>query len=201
MNRIFLAMLFSIFAQFLFAQTGTDSTGGGAAVIIKDTRIAVLEKKHVERRKDSKNTVKTKTKTKTTNTKSLVTRTTSSGIVLVHGFRLMILSTPDRNEAMRVRGLLMKYFPNEKQYMIFQMPNTKITAGNYLDRKQADVIRKKIMAMKIVTNNIYIMSANDVEMRVKKTQETVTEVEEDAPKTKPKKTTKQAPTKKPAKTT
>jgi hypothetical protein len=199
MNRIFLVMLCSIFAQFLFAQTGTDTTGGGAAVIIKDTRVEVLEKKHVERRKESKNTVKTKTKT--SNTKSLVTRTTSSGIVLVHGFRLMILSTPDRNEAMRVRGLLMKYFPNEKQYMIFQMPNTKITAGNYLDRKQADVIRKKIMAMKIVTNNIYIMSANDVEMRVKKTQETVTEVEEDAPKTKPKKTTKPAPTKKPAKTT
>jgi hypothetical protein len=199
MNKIFLAILCSFFAQFLYAQTSTDTTGGGAAVIIKDTRVAVLEKKHVERRKESKNTVKTKTKT--TNTKSLVTRTTSSGIVLVHGFRLMILSTPDRNEAYRVRGLLMKYFPNEKQYMIFQMPNTKITAGNYLDRKQADVIRKKIMAMKIVTNNIYIMSASDVEMRVKKTQETVTEVEEEAPKTKPKKTTKPVPTKKPAKTT
>jgi hypothetical protein len=199
MNKIFLAILCSICAQLLYAQPSTDTTSGGAAVVIKDTRVAVLEKKHVERRKETKNTVKTKTKT--TNGKSLVTRTTSSGIVLVHGYRLMILSTPDRNEAMRVRGLLMKYFPNEKQYMIFQMPNTKITAGNYLDRKQADVIRKKIMAMKIVTNNIYIMSANDVEMRVKKTLETVTEVEEEAPKTKPKKTTKPAPTKKPAKTT
>jgi hypothetical protein len=199
MSKIILAILCSICAQLSYAQPSTDTTSGGAAVIIKDTRVEVLEKKHVERRKESKNT--TKTKTKTTNGKSLVTRTTSSGIVLVHGFRLMVLSTPERNEAMRVRGLLMKYFPNEKQYFIFQMPNSKITIGNYLDRKQADVIRKKIMAMKIVTNNIYIMSANDVEMRVKKTQETVSEVEEEAPKTKPKKTTKPAPTKKPAKTT
>ena len=50
------------------------------------------------------------------------------------------------------------------------MPNTKIKFGNFLNRPQAEQARKRIMAMKIVANNIYIVSET-VEMKVMRTVE------------------------------
>jgi hypothetical protein len=79
----------------------------------------------------------------------------------------MVISTSDRELAMKVRAQLYQYFPDQKQYMSFQMPNTKIKFGNFLDRSQADQARKKIMAMKLVTNNIYVLP-DTVEMKVEK---------------------------------
>jgi hypothetical protein len=193
MNKILLTILCIVcFAQ-AQAQISNDTTGGGAAVIIKDTRLAVLEKKYFARKSES---AKSKTTKTTKTTKPLITRTSSSGIVLVNGYRLMVLSTPDRAEAYRVRGLLHKYFSNDKQYLIFQMPNSKLKLGNYLDRKQADAVRKKILALKIVTNNIFIVS-DQVEMRVKKTELTDADEQEVVPTSKSKKVVK--PTK-PSKT-
>lgn len=194
MNKIILAILCTFCFSITSAQVSKDTTAGGAAVIVKDTRVAVLEKKHREKRVEADR----KYNNKAVVGKTVVTRTSSSGIVLAPGYRLVVINTPDQAEAMRVRGLLRKYFPDDKIYQIFQMPNTKLTLGNYLDRKQADNVRKRIMGMKIVTNNIYIMNAQ-VEMRVRKTEETlVPDDSGDAPK---EKTNKPKKTAKPAKTT
>jgi hypothetical protein len=166
MNKIILAILCALCFQITNAQVSKDTTAGGAAVIVKDTRVAVLEKKHREKHIEADR----KYNNKAVVGKTVVTRTSSSGIVLAPGYRLVIISTPDQAEAMRVRGLLRKYFPDDKIYQTFQMPNTKLRLGNYLDRKQADNVRKRVLAMKIVTNNIFIVS-DQVEMRVRKTEE------------------------------
>jgi hypothetical protein len=170
MKKLVIVTLISIAATNLFAQTTTDTTAGGASVIIKDSRIAVLEEKLLSRNdaieKANSNTVKLGN--------TVATKTTSSGIVLVPGYKLMVISTPDRDLAMRVRSQLYQNF-NEKQQLIFQMPNSKIKFGNFLSRAAADQARKKILALKIVTNNIYIISEPDiyiisepVEMKVEK---------------------------------
>jgi hypothetical protein len=162
MKKLVIVTLISIAATNLFAQTTTDTTAGGASVIIKDSRIAVLEEKLLSRNdaieKANSNTVKLGN--------TVATKTTSSGIVLVPGYKLMVISTPDRDLAMRVRSQLYQNF-NEKQQLIFQMPNSKIKFGNFLSRAAADQARKKILALKIVTNNIYIIS-EPVEMKVEK---------------------------------
>jgi hypothetical protein len=80
---------------------------------------------------------------------------------------LMVISSNDRDLVMKVRAQLYQYFPDQKQYMSFQMPNTKIKFGNFLSRPQAEQARKRIMGMKLVSNNIYILP-DTVEMKVEK---------------------------------
>ena len=172
MNKIIVTIVFAICSHIVNAQIAKDTSDGGAAVIIKDTRLAVLEKKNVE-----KNIyVERVSENKIVVGKTVVTRTSTSGIVLTSGYRLIVISTPDRDLAMKVRSQLFQAFP-DKQYLIFQMPNTKIKFGNFLNRAQAEQARKRIMAMKIVANNIYIIS-DTVEMKVMKTVDSEKMVED-----------------------
>jgi hypothetical protein len=160
-----------------YAQVALDTTTGGTAVIIKDSRIDVLSQKLLDynvamasnaNRPTTTGTTSSRTSTETSSEPTAKRKTSISGIVLTSGYRLMVISTPDRELAMRVRSQLFQSFPGQKQYMEFQMPNTKIKFGNFLDRGQADKMRKQIMGMKLVTNNIYILPCT-VEMKVDKT--------------------------------
>ena len=44
------------------------------------------------------------------------------GIKMGRGYRLMVLSTADRNQAMSTRSKLLQSFPEHKVYMTFQSP-------------------------------------------------------------------------------
>ena len=48
------------------------------------------------------------------------------------GYRLMVISTGDRALAMKIRSQLYQYFPDQKQYMSYQMPNIKIKFGGHI---------------------------------------------------------------------
>ncbi len=141
------------------AQISLDTADGGTSVVIRDTRIAILENKLAA----YNNTLTTANKIGGKE----VTHTSTTGIVLTQGYRLMVISTSDRDLAMKVRSKLFQTFPDQKPYMEFQMPNTKIKFGNFLDRGQAEKVKKQIIAMKLVPNNIYIISCM-VEMKVEK---------------------------------
>jgi hypothetical protein len=154
-NLMMVVLVFSFFMA--RAQVATDTATGGSSVIIKDSRIDILGKKMAEHNASIATTSSTKT----------VTQTSSSGIVLTNGYRLMVISTNDRDLAMKVRAQLYQSFPEHKQIMSFQMPNTKIKLGNFVDRSQAERVRKQIIGMKLVPNNIYIVS-EIVEMKVEK---------------------------------
>ncbi|HRD43061.1 MAG TPA: SPOR domain-containing protein [Ferruginibacter sp.] len=79
---------------------------------------------------------------------------------LSKGFRLMLLSTNNRDLAMSVRTKLLQQFPNESIYMSFQSPYIKLRFGNFEERADADKMRKLLMAKKIVPGNIYIVADN-----------------------------------------
>lgn len=156
---IFFLMIVGVAAT---AQFSNDTNYSGSTTIIKDARIARLEEKFAEHNVNVAKTAMVKSKEPIA--------TSVSGIVLGPGFRLMVMSTNDRDMAMKVRSRLLQTFPEQKQYMSFQMPNTKIQMGNYVSRADADRDRKRIMAMKIVANNIYVMPAT-VEIKVEKKAE------------------------------
>ena len=138
MKVISLVLAFFCFTN-LYAQKINDTIISGTAVIIKDDRIDILGKKMAEYNS------------------SLRTVTYTNGLTSAKGYRLMVVSTNDRPYAMKIRAQLYQMFPDQKQYMSFQMPNIKIKFGNYLDKDDAERVRKQILATKLVTTNIYIL--------------------------------------------
>lgn len=114
------------------AQRPTDSEG--VVTILKDPRVDILGKKMAAYNEDLSNKV-------------------HSG----KGYRLMVISTSDREFAMKVRSQLYQLFPDQKQYMSYQVPNIKIKFGNYVAKDDAEKVRKQLIAMKLVPNNIYIV--------------------------------------------
>jgi hypothetical protein len=165
MKIVYLSIFISIFVGAANAQTSLDTSSGGSSIIIQDARIQTLGEK-LEDHNIAIAASNTSSPSTSSTPKTTIT-TTSTGIVLTQGYRLMVISTSDRDMAMKVRARLLQTFPDQKLYMEFQMPNTKIRFGNFLDRGQADRVRKQIMGMKIVTNNIYVVPCT-VEMKVER---------------------------------
>ncbi len=114
--------------------TINDSTNKGKVTIIKDSRIDVLEKKEA-------------------GFNEAMNLLPKAG----RGYRLMVLSTNDRPLAMKVRGALLQRYPDQKIYMVFQPPNIKLKFGDYIEKADAENVRKDMLKNKIVTGNIYIV--------------------------------------------
>jgi len=63
------------------------------------------------------------------------------------GFRILVVSTNDRNQALAVKTTLMREFPEQKTYLMYQSPHFKIHIGNFRTRKDADALRRQIMGI------------------------------------------------------
>jgi hypothetical protein len=93
--------------------------------IIKDNRIDLLIQKQEELNKKA----------------FIESRKTMSG------FRVLVLSTNDRNKAMEVKAILLRDFPEHKTYLIYQSPNFKIQIGNFRTQAEAEKLKKIIMRL------------------------------------------------------
>jgi hypothetical protein len=60
------------------------------------------------------------------------------------GFRILVISTNDRNKANDAKMKLYKNFPELKAYLMYQSPYFKLKAGNFKDQKEAEVYLKKM---------------------------------------------------------
>jgi hypothetical protein len=179
MKQIFLCLSLAICAT-TYAQNDTDTIVSGDAIIVKDARITKLEEKLASYNATNAANAAAASESKKIKVEGRdveIVETSVSGIVLGAGYRLMVISTADRELAMRVRAQLYQAFPDQKQQMTFQMPNTKIKMGNYVNRGDAEKARKRIMAMKIVNNNIYIVPET-IEIKVQKKVYTEVEVKD-----------------------
>ena len=74
------------------------------------------------------------------------------------GFRLMIISTNNRDEAISAKTKVYTYFPELKAYLWHQSPYYKVKAGNFKDRKEAEAYQKKLNVY--FANGVFIM--NDI---------------------------------------
>ena len=94
----------------------------------------------------------------------------STAIRPTKGYRLMLLSTSDRNLAMKVRSQLLQQYPDQKVYMAFQTPYIKLKFGNFVDKEEAEKFRKAISTQRIVTGNIYVLPET-IEVKADKLKE------------------------------
>jgi hypothetical protein len=73
------------------------------------------------------------------------------------GYRLMLLSTSDRNAAMGLRARLLQQYPEHKVYMTFQTPFIKLKMGNFVEKADAEKLKRQLLTQKMVTGNIYVL--------------------------------------------
>jgi len=64
-----------------------------------------------------------------------------------NGFRVQVANTQNRDEANAVKSELLRRFPDEKSYLLYQAPNFRVRIGNFLTQKDAFQLRKMISAM------------------------------------------------------
>jgi SPOR domain len=60
------------------------------------------------------------------------------------GFRLMIISTNSREEAIAAKTKVYSYFPELKAYLWHQSPYYKVKAGNFKDKKDAEAFQRRL---------------------------------------------------------
>jgi len=117
-----LVFLLSFSSHLSFSQqTAIDSS---SVVIHKDQRIDLLIKKQSE----------------------INEVTTRDARRVAKGFRLLVMNTNKRDEAISAKTRLYQYFPELKSYLIYQSPYYKLKAGNFKERKDADAYQKKLSA-------------------------------------------------------
>ena len=130
------------------AQSTPDTLAGGIE-LFKDPRIDVIGRKMAEYNE------------------GLSVR---GGMKTTKGYRLMLLSTNDRNHAITVRSRLLQQFPDQKVYMVYQRPYIKLEFGNFVEKAEAEKYRKQISALGIIQNNIYTVPKT-IEIKAEKESE------------------------------
>jgi hypothetical protein len=117
MKKILIALSLFIYNTG-FSQTSTapvTNTSVQTVIVHKDPRIDVLIKKKADVNKTSK--------------KSMA-RT-------ARGYRLLIINTNSRDEAIAAKTKIYTYFPELKAYLSYQSPYFKLKAGNFQTREEA----------------------------------------------------------------
>jgi len=97
-----------------FAQD-TLSFSGPSMIVHKDPRIEPLVKKQAEINERSKKV---------------------SGRTM-RGYRLLVLNTNNRDEAIAAKAKIYTHFPDQKAYLTYQSPFFKLKAGNFQTRDEA----------------------------------------------------------------
>lgn len=65
----------------------------------------------------------------------------------VRGFRVQASNTQNRDEANEVKAELLRRFPDQKSYLLYQAPSFRVRIGNFLTQKDASQLRKMISAL------------------------------------------------------
>ena len=115
-----LPLLFLAFSATTFAQSTDDATSTNTVVVHKDARIDALIKKKAAINKA---------------TKRSMPRT-------MRGYRLMVINTNSRDEAIAAKTKLYTYYPDVKSYLQYQSPYFKLKAGNFQTRAEAEKYQK-----------------------------------------------------------
>lgn len=60
------------------------------------------------------------------------------------GYRLLIISTNNRDEALAAKTTVYTYFPELKAYLWYQSPYFRVKAGNFKERKDAESYQRRL---------------------------------------------------------
>lgn len=117
MKYLFLFAFIS-FASAVIAQT-SDTT---SVVVHKDPRIDILMKKQAD-------------------INAAVKRANAR---TAKGYRLLVINTNKRDEAIAAKTKIYTYFPELKAYLVYQSPYFKLKAGNFKTREDAQQYQKNL---------------------------------------------------------
>lgn len=126
-----LVSLFLLVSCSGFSQTISDTS---SVVVHKDPRLDMLVKKQVEINEE----------------------TTRNARKIARGYRLLVINTNKRDEAIGAKSKLYQYFPELKSYLYYQTPYFKVKAGNFKEKKEAEDYQKKLN--KVFQKGVFIMS-------------------------------------------
>jgi sporulation related protein len=131
MKSLFLCF-FCLSSISLFAQQGITDTS--SVIVHKDARVDLLIKKQSEINEE----------------------TTRNARRVSRGFRLLVVNTNNREEAISAKTKLYQYFPELKSYLIYQSPYFKLKAGNFKEKKDAENYQQRLN--KVFPKGVFIMS-------------------------------------------
>ena len=86
----------------------------------------------------------------------------------MRGYRLMVINTNKRDEAIAAKTKIYTYFPELKAYLLYQSPYFKLKAGNFKTREEAEDYQKKLNAF--FPKGVFIIS-DIIEVKPEKAKE------------------------------
>lgn len=114
MHKYLVGLLLLIAGQ---SRAQSDTTG---VVVKQDSRIEQLVRKQIE----------------------INAQTTLETRRHVPGFRIQVISSPDRNKVNAAKVKMYEQFPDWKPYVLYQAPNYKLRVGDFLTEDEADSARE-----------------------------------------------------------
>ena len=87
------------------------------------------------------------------------------------GFRLLVMNTNKRDEAIAAKSKIYSNFPELKAYLVYQSPYFKLKVGNFKERKEAEDYQKKIS--KYFPKGVFIMN-DTIEVKPEKDKDSNT---------------------------
>jgi len=118
----------------------------GSVIVYKDARLDMLVKKQVQINEE----------------------TSRDARKVGKGYRLMIINTNKRDEAIAAKTKVYTYFPELKSYLIYQSPYFKLKVGNFKEKKEAEEYQKKLNVF--FPKGVFIM-ADKIEIKPEKFNE------------------------------
>ena len=86
------------------------------------------------------------------------------------GYRVLVINTNKRDEAVAAKTKVYTYFPELKSYLIYQSPFYQLKVGNFKERKEAEDYLQRLK--KYFPQGVYIMN-DTIEVKLEKDYETV----------------------------
>jgi SPOR domain len=123
MKKLILFSVIISFAAIAKAQMLVD-TVSSTVHVVKDSRFDLLTKKKAEINKKAADARKP-----------------------TKGFRIQVLNTTDRNQALSIKSKLLTQYPDHKTYLMYQAPYFKIRIGNFVEKEEADDLKRELARM------------------------------------------------------
>lgn len=120
--KLFLTSLAILFCGAAWAQSQVADSSQKKIVVHKDARIDMLMARQSQINEETSRNARRTAK----------------------GFRIMIISTNNREEALSAKTTVYTYFPELKAYLWHQSPFYKLKAGNFKDRKDAEAYQARL---------------------------------------------------------
>src|SRR5258706_14951862 len=135
MKKIFVFIIVVLPALKIIAQNNDSLSVLETVFIHKDPRLDILAKKEAE-------------------LNALAAKIAARSAI---GYRLQVLSTNDRELAMKTKSELLQKFPEQKVYMLYQLPYIMLRFGNFKSQEEAESYKNQISRM-LGGASVYLIS-------------------------------------------